>query len=188
MQWSRIQGEWSNMIGYEMGLHYKRVFRSFCKHCVITNKNILQTHNCMVMRTWQKKLNRNHIWGITTNLWEDITKLRGFEGWYQPLVLSEIGQNVRNYPNTSVWSRLCWRNSSMDGKEWHGCQHEDTFSLGTSMEVKFLGNLKPLDKKLDLYNYANNIYSFLILFVYRGDSLSLDLDHAIIFKIKFKIK
>ena len=54
------------------------------------------------------------------------------------------------------------------------------------MEVKFLGNLKPLDKKLDLYNYANNIYSFLILFVYRGDSLSLDLDHAIIFKIKFK--
>ena len=57
---------------------------------------------------------------------------------------------------------LWWRTSSMDGKKCHGCQHDNIFALRRS---KFMGNLEPSYKKLDLQELLLET-CFVCLFIY----------------------
>ena len=48
-------------------------------------------------------------------------------------------------------------------KKWHGCQHINIFCKSSSTEVKFLGQLKPSDKKLDMpiNSYLRHYFMFI---------------------------
>lgn len=71
-------------------------------HCMITNKNVMQTHNYVDIMHDKEKPTRNHLQCKTTWLCKEIMLLRKFKRLCQPQVLSKIGQSVQNYLNTTL--------------------------------------------------------------------------------------